>query len=550
MTDTAHSAEDGSFDVIVVGAGFSGLYALHRLRKDGLRVRVLEQAGGVGGTWWWNRYPGARVDFPGGPVYCYTFSEEIVQGWNWEETQPDQPAVLGYLNYVADTLDLRRDIQLETRVEKAVFDESSGRWCVSTSDGETLTAQFLIGALGTLSAPYRPDIPGLDDFAGEVFHTGNWPQDRELDFTGRRVGVIGTGSSAVQAIPELARQAANLTVFQRTPQYTLPARNRPLDPEVASHYRDNWPQIRTEMLEARRGLPPAYTGPPAVKSALDATPEERRAVYEDGWQNGGGRLMSSFTDLLTSAEANETLGEFVREKIREIVHDPAVAEKLIPNYLIGTKRTILDSGYYETYNRENVTLVDLRADPIETITPTGVRTRDGEHPLDVLVLATGYAAITGALLALNPVGRDGRALADEWRDGHRTHLGLAVNGFPNLFIVHGPQSPSVLYNMPMGAERQVDWIADCIQFVRTHDLDTVEADVEAQSAWGERVDELANQTLYPRTDSWYMGSNIPGKPRQFAIHLDGPGFYELLAESARHDYKGFTVGHSPDGPEE
>jgi cation diffusion facilitator CzcD-associated flavoprotein CzcO len=542
MVDTERPAEAAAFDAVVIGAGFSGLYALHRLREDGLRVRVLDQAGGVGGTWWWNRYPGARVDFLGGPLYCYTFSEEIVRGWRWEETQPDQPAVLGYLNYVADTLDLRRDIQLETRVESVAFDESAARWRIVTGDGERLTAQFLIGALGTLSAPYRPDFPGLDDFAGELLHTGQWPQDPQINFAGRRVGVIGTGSSAIQIVPEIARQAAHLSVFQRTPQYTIPARNKPLHSEVTSYYRDNWPQVRTEMLASRRGTPLAFSGPPADRSALDDTPEERRAVYEQGWLHGGVRLMSSYADLLTDAEANETLCDFVRSKIRETVHDPVVAAKLMPTYLIGTKRMILDSGYYETYNRDNVTLVDLLADPLEAITPAGVRTRSGEHhPVDVLVLATGYAAITGALLALNPVGRDCRELADEWRDGARTYLGLAVHGFPNMFLVHGPQSPSVLYNMPLGVERQVDWIVDCIQHARTHHIDTVEADSDAQTAWGEVVQELAGRTLYPRTDSWYMGTNIPGKPRQFAMHLDGPAYYEALTDSARRDYLGFTL---------
>jgi cation diffusion facilitator CzcD-associated flavoprotein CzcO len=535
------SDKDAEFDAVIIGAGYGGMYALHRLRELGLKLRVYDQAGGVGGTWWWNRYPGARVDFLGGPLYCFTFSEDLVRGWDWEETQPDQPAVLAYLNYVADELDLRRDIQLNTRVDKAEFDEGTRRWRIATSDGQQVTAQFLIGALGTLSAPYKPAFPGIEEFAGECYHTGHWPQEKKVEFAGKRVGVIGTGSSGVQSIPEIAKRAGHLTVFQRTAQYAIPARNRALDPEVVRQYRDNWQQTRQEMFASPAGAPIGFAAA-AQRSALEDTPEQRQEVYEALWQKGGAQLLfSSYNDILTNAEANNSLCEFVRSKIRETIHDSTTAEKLLPHYYIGTKRIILDSGYYETFNRDNVTLVDLIGDPIEAIKPTGVRTSSGEHELDMLILATGYDAMTGALLRLNPVGRGGTKLQDKWADGAHTYLGIGVSDFPNLFLIQGPESPSVLYNMPFGGERQGDWIADCIAYMRANDLNAIEATAEAESAWGARVQQIANYTLYPKTDSWYMGANIPGKPRQFAIHLDGIGYFKTLTEVATNHYEGFTT---------
>ncbi|MGQ0481687.1 MAG: flavin-containing monooxygenase [Pseudonocardia sp.] len=531
-------------DAVVIGAGYGGMYALYRLRELGLSVRAYDAADGVGGTWWWNRYPGARVDFPGGPFYCYTFSEELVRGWDWTERLPDQPAVLGYLDYVADQLDLRRDIQLGTVVQSARFDETTARWLVETSHGERVSARFLICAVGTLSAASKPDIPGFDEFAGECFHTGRWPQDLEVDFTGKRVGVIGTGSSGVQAIPVIAREAAHLTVFQRTPQYSIPAGNRPLTPEFVQTARENWSEVRAEMFTTPLGAPLAC-GRPAELLASEHTPEQRRAVYEEFWRDGGlGILFSSYRDLLTDPDANETLAEFVRAKIRETVRDPAIAERLLPDYYIGTKRQILDDGYYETFNRDNVELVDLRAEPIEAITPDGVRTAAGEYPLDTLVLATGYDAMTGALLRIDPVGRGGVTLRDRWAEGPRTYLGVTVAGFPNMFMVHGPESPSVLFNMPLGAELLGDWIADCITHLREQGMTTVEADPTAEPGWGAQVREIAHQTLFPLTDSWYTGANIPGKPRQFGIHLGGIKYHEELAEVAAGGYPGLVFGGS------
>lgn len=533
-------------DAVVIGAGYGGMYALHRLRERGLSVRAYERADGVGGTWWWNRYPGARVDFPGGPFYCYTFSRELAEGWTWTERQPAQPEVLAYLEYVADRLDLRRDIQFGTEIRSARFDETTARWQVTTDAGERISTRFLVCAVGTLSAVNRADMPGLDDFAGECYHTGQWPHDG-VDFAGKRVGVIGTGSSGIQSIPVIARQAAHLTVFQRTAQYSLPAGNHPISPEFVRDCVENWEQYRSEMFLTPLGAP-FICGRPATVRSAEHTPEQRREIYEGFWQEGSlGLLFGSYRDILTDPAANEDLAEFVRSKIREIVHDPAVAEDLLPSYYIGTKRQVIDSGYYETYNRDNVSLVNLRREPFETVTTGGVRTSGGEYPLDVLVLATGYDAMTGALLAMDLVGRDGLSLREKWAEGPSTYLGVTIAGFPNLFMVHGPESPSVLFNMPLGGELLGDWIADCI----VHALkrgDTVEADPTAEPGWGEQVRDLAAKTLYPRTDSWYTGANIAGKPRQFGVHLGAGRYHEQLAQVAAEGYQGLVFsGGDRDG---
>ncbi len=539
MQPTPKATTQGSiehYDAVIIGAGVGGLYALHHLRTMGLSVRVYDGAAGVGGTWWWNRYPGARVDGPGSPFYCYTFSEDLMQEWDWAETQPDQPSVLAYLEYVADRLDLRRDIQLETWIRDACYDEAAQRWTVETSAGVRISAQFLVCAVGTLSAPNSPDIPGIQTFAGECYHTGRWPQT-PVSFAGKRVGVIGTGSSGVQAVPEIAREAAHLTVFQRTPQYSIPARNRPLDPEVTRQVRENWAAIRAQLNANSVGMPFEMS----QRLACEDTPEQRLALYEDLWQKGGFHLLfSSYADLLTNKEANRTLAEFVRGKIREVVRDPKTAEKLMPDYYLGTKRQLLDNGYYETFNRNNVTLVDLREDPIQEITPTGVRTTTGNHSLDMLVLATGFDAITGTLLRLNPKGRDGVSLQEKWRARFDTYLGMMIADFPNLFMIHGPGSPSVLYNMPLGAERESGWIGDCVRYLRERGLGAIEPTPDAEKSWDREVTDLANTTLYPLTDSWYTGANIPGKPRQFCVHLGGPLYFQRLSEVAAKGYEGFV----------
>jgi cation diffusion facilitator CzcD-associated flavoprotein CzcO len=530
---TQHASQ---LDAIIIGAGISGLYALHCLRSAGLSVRAFDAAGGVGGTWWWTRYPGARVDFPGGPFYCYTFSEDLVREFDWPETHPDQATVLAYVNFVADKLDLRRDIQLETSITGAIYNAASQRWDVETGNGARFSAQYLICAVGSLSAVNNPSIRGLETFAGDCFHTARWPHDAAL--AGKRVGVIGTGSSAVQSIPVMAREAEHLMVFQRTPQYVIPAGNRPIDPEVVRHARENWPQIRKQMMNSILGSP----FPRSTRSALDDTEEQRRETYEARWQLGGqGILFYTYGDLMVDRAANQTLCEFVRGKIREIVHKPEVVKKLLPDYDLGTKRLVLDTNYYATFNRDNVELIDLREDPIITITPTGVRTQSGEHPLDVLVLATGFDALSGAFRRLNPRGRDGVALADKWVNRFSTYLGMAIHGFPNLFMIQGPETPSVLWNMPFAAELEADWIRDCILHLREHHIGAIEPAAGVEDDWGREVDSIANQTLFPQNDSWFTGSNIPGKPRQFAIHLNGPEYFKRLDKVASDNYPGFVL---------
>lgn len=535
-TTSAATADVPVLDVAIIGAGIAGMYALHSLRKQGLSVKVYDAASGVGGTWWWNRYPGARVDFPGGPFYCYTFSEDLVREWDWEETQPDRDAVLAYLNHVADKFDLRRDIYLETYINSAEYDEGTQRWTIESSTGVRVSAQFLICAVGTLSAANTPDIPGLESFAGACYHTGLWPQEK-VDFTGKRVGVIGTGSSGIQAIPVIAEAADHLTVFQRTPQYSIPAGNRPVDPEVVRNARADWPAMCRQMMKSPVGSP----FPAAEFSAKDHTPEQRRETYETLWHRGGlGIIFNSYNDVLTDREANDELAEFIREKIRQKVQNPELLKKLLPDYVLGTKRQVLDDGYFEAMCRDNVTLVDLREDAIESITPDGVRTASGEHPVDILVLATGFDAISGAFERLNPRGRGGLTLKEKWSDRFSTYLGMTIPEFPNLFMIHGPESPSVLFNMPLGAELQADWIRDCIGHLRAQGLGAIEAASAAEAAWGEEVAEIASHTLFADSESWYSGSNIPGKHHQFTVYLGGPPFYQRLIDVADKGYQGFV----------
>ncbi len=541
QTQKATAKQNGQskdLDALIIGAGFAGMYALHSLREQGLSAKVYDAAGGVGGTWWWNRYPGARVDFPGGPFYCYTFSEELVQEYDWTETQPDQASVLAYLEHVADKFNLRPDIQLNTRVSGAEYDEASKRWKIETGEGASVSARFLICAVGVLSATNKPDIPGLDIFAGECYHTGQWPHG-QVDFAGKRVGIIGTGSSGIQAIPVIAKEAEHLTVFQRTPQYSIPAGNQAIDADVVQKARDNWPTIRTYMMNSSLGAP----FPGAQISSEEHTADQRQALYQRLWDKGGlGLLFESYTDILTNKETSNELGAFVRSKIGEAVHDPAVAEKLMPDYYFGTKRLIMDEGYFETYNRDNVTLVDLRQDPIDTMTPDGIRAGNEEHPIDILVLATGYDAITGAMERINPRGRGGVTLKEKWADRPGTYLGMTVPDFPNLFMIHGPESPAVLFNMPLGAELQSDWIRDCVTYMDEQGFAAIEPTSDAVAvSWGQEVDAIASHTLFPETDSWYTGANIPGKNRQFAVYLGGPEFYERLAKVAEEGYTGFDL---------
>ncbi|HEY0182260.1 MAG TPA: NAD(P)/FAD-dependent oxidoreductase [Rhodopila sp.] len=527
-----------TFDAVVVGAGFSGLYMLHRLRELGFSTRVYEAGKGVGGTWYWNRYPGARCDSES-YYYSYSFSDEIQQEWEWTCRYPEQPEILRYLNYVADKLDLRRDIQFDTRVTGARYNERTRRWDIETADGGRASATFLITAVGCLSAAQMPDIKGLETFQGEWYHTGTWPHEG-VDFTGKRVGIIGTGSTGIQAIPVIASQAAHLTVFQRTPNFSVPARNALLPVAFQRDVKANYAEIRRKIRESGFGMP----FDPPDRSALDASPEELKQVYDALWEVGGFRfLFNSYSDLITNADANATAADYVRAKIREIVKDPETAEKLSPrSHPIGTKRPPIDTNYYETFNRDNVSLVDIRSSPIQEITPTGIRTSDADHTLDTIVFATGFDAMTGALFNLGIHGRDGAALQEKWADGPHTYLGVATAGFPNLFIITGPGSPSVLSNMPVSIEQHVEWIADCIQYLRDRGLGSIEPTEAAQLAWVAHVNEAASTTLLPQADSWYMGANVPGKPRVFMPYSGGVGAYrQLCAEIAGKGYEGFVT---------
>ncbi len=526
-------------DAIVIGAGFAGLYQLHSLRERlGLRVRVLEAGDGVGGTWFWNRYPGARCDSES-HSYCYTFSPELYREWEWSERYPGPDEIMRYLNHVADRFDLRRDIQLKTRVVGARYDESRQIWSVRTEAGETLTARFLIAAVGCLSSANIPDIPGLDQFTGAWYHTGQWPRDG-VDFTGKRVGQIGTGSTGIQCAPVIAQTAAHLTVFQRTANYSVPAHNSPLTPEFREQVRQRHGELRELMQSTTNGHPFRI----ADRRALDTPPAERLSLYEAAWAKGGLQFRATFKDLLVDKAANDTAAEYLKAKIRAIVKDPATADKLANiDHPYAAKRPPIDSHYFETFNRDNVTLVDIRQSPIDAITPTGIRTRDAEYPLDIIVFATGFDAMTGSLLRLNIEGRDGLRLSDAWAAGPRNYLGLQVAGFPNLFTVTGPGSPSVLCNMPVAIEQHVDWITDCIAYLRAQDLSTIEASDDAMDDWVAKVNAAADATLLPQaTHSWYLGANVPGKPRVFMPYAGGLAQYRRICDEVAADrYRGFQL---------
>jgi cyclohexanone monooxygenase len=526
------------FDAIVIGAGISGLYMLYRLRRMGLSARVFERGSGVGGTWFWNRYPGARCDVES-LDYSYSFSAELEQEWEWTERYPTQSEILRYLNHVADRFDLRRDIQLNTTVANAAFADDRDRWMVTTADGQAHTARYCIMAVGCLSSVNEPEFKGLDSFEGRWYQTSRWPHEG-VDFHGQRVGCIGTGSSGIQAIPQIARQAEHLFVFQRTPNFSIPARNAPLDPEAQRQVKSTYPERRQKARASRAGL----SLDPPLRSALEDSPEERQRVFEAGWRRGGiGSVNGAYNDLLTSMDANQTVAEFVRGKIRETVHDPAVAQLLTPvDYPFGTKRLCVDIDYFETYNRDTVTLVDLRRDPIEEIVPTGLRTRSTQFALDSIVFAIGFDAMTGPLFDIDIRGSGGAPLKQKWADGPRTYLGLATAGFPNLFMITGPGSPSVLSNMVVSIEQHVEWIAECLGYLREHQVERIEADLDAENAWVDHVNEVASRTLYPLANSWYMGANIPGKPRIFMPYIGGVGAYrQKCDEVAAHGYAGFRL---------
>jgi cyclohexanone monooxygenase len=536
----AENGQAAELDAIIVGAGFSGLYMLYSLRELGLSARVLEQGGGVGGTWYWNRYPGARCDSES--VY-YMFSDhmsrEILDEWNWSERYAAQPEILRYLEFVTDRMDLRKDIQFNAKVTAAAYDAGRNRWDVTLEDGGTLSAQFLVTAVGCLSATNTPKFPGIDTFEGQSYHTGAWPHEG-VDFTGKRVAVIGTGATGVQAVPEIAKQAAHVYVFQRTPNYDIPGRNKPLQADYAARVKADYPDLWQKARLSGFGLPYEVE----QRSAVDFTPEERQPIFEAAWAKGGFYMgLETFSDYLVSKESNDTVSEFIRDKIRAMINDPATGELLAPkDHPFFTKRPPLENGYYESFNRDNVTLLDARSAPIEEITPRGVRTGEGEYDVDAIVYATGFDAMTGTLFRMGITGRDGLRLRDKWADGPRTYLGLTTHGFPNLFVITGPQSPSVLSNMPVAIEQNVEWIAGLIEYMRGHDLDVAEPAREAEDKWVAHHDEVAAATLLLGTDSWWVGANIPGKPRTLYPYVGGVGPFRVICqEVAEKGYEGLEL---------
>ena len=528
------------FDAVIVGAGFAGLYALYRLRELGLSARLFEDAAGVGGTWFWNRYPGARCDTES-LQYSYQFSEALQQEWEWSERYATQPEIERYLNHVADRFGLRDHIRLNARVERIEYDEAIRRWSIETGDGARTEATFCVMATGCLSAPTVPKIEGLETFAGPQYHTARWP-DETIDFSSLRVGILGTGSSAMQVIPLIAEVARHVSVFQRTANYAVPAWNGPLDPDYLRNFKAHYADNRRKAKQLVSGFLCRYNG----SSALEASPEERDEEYERRWLDGGIGYLAAFADITTNDEANRTAADFVHRKIRAIVKDPAVAELLIPNSVIGCKRLCCHAGYYDTFNRDNVSLVDVKSQPIDRITEDGVVVAGQTYRLDALVLATGFDAMTGALNKIEISGRDGLLLRDKWADGPRAYLGAASAGFPNLFIVTGPGSPSVLTNMVPTIEQHVDFIVGCIEYMREHGLETVEPDVAAEDAWTAYNDEVAHRTLRYDCTSWYLGSNIPGKKRVFMPFVAGlPAFISKCEEVVASGYKGFNFTEPP-----
>src|SRR5258705_9871592 len=538
VSSKSHAAGSESYDVVAVGAGFAGMYMLHRLRGQGLSARVYEQGGDVGGTWYWNRYPGARCDVES-MQYSYSFSDELQQEWDWSERYAPQPEILKYANHVADRFKLRPDIALNTRVDRAAFDENANSWSVTTSDGNTATAKYVVLATGCLSNARMPDIKGLSGFKGKVYHTGHWPHER-IDFTGQRVAVIGTGSSEIQSVPVIAEQASHLTVFQRSENFAIPAHNAALTSEEREAVRANYPEIRRfAREEARNGI---YTEMPD-RGALDDGDNERRARYESRWNYGGLTFMAVYNNLALDKVANDTAADFVREKIAEIVRDPQTAKLLQPNnHPIGSKRICVDTDYFATFNRPNVTLVDIKSNPIEEILPNAVRTAAGDYEVDTLVLATGFDAMTGSVAKIDISGRKGQTLNQKWAEGPKTYLGLMSAGFPNLFIITGPGSPSVLSNMIVSIEQHVDWITDCISYMRDRGFEAMEANRNAEDSWVAHVNEVAHTTLYPQANSWYMGANIPGKPQIFMPYIGGVGAYrQICNDVAAKGYEGFAM---------
>ena len=526
-----------SVDVVVVGAGFSGLYLLLRLQRAGFSTRCFERGDGVGGTWYWNRYPGARCDVES-MQYSFGFDEELQQEWDWPEKFSAQADILKYANYVADSFDLRKNIVLETEVRSAHFDEAARLWSIETDSGETFTAQHFVMAGGCISTAQIPKFAGLDSYKGETYHTGRWPHD-EVSFAGKRVAVIGTGSTGIQAIPTIAKEAKHLTVFQRQANFSIPARNMPMTGDYANSWKNGYADKRAEM----RYMPNGVLREVNEKSALDANEEERQATFETRWEAGTGAFLGAFNDILTNKASNDTMSEFVRGKIRSIVKDPVTAEVLCPTtHPIGTKRICIDDGYYQTFNRDNVELVDISDAPIERLTEQGLQVGGRAFEFDAIVFATGFDAMTGTLFKVDIRGRHGLALKQKWEAGPRTYLGLMSESFPNMFMITGPGSPSVKGNMMNSIEQHVDLVVDTLIHMREQGLETIEPELGAENEWVDHVQEVANKTLFPLANSWYMGANIPGKPRLFMPYIAGVGSYRRTCEEiVANDYRGFRL---------
>ena len=541
VTRPERPAEAGTvFDAIVVGAGFAGMYMLHRLSGLGFSARVYEAGGGVGGTWYWNRYPGARCDVES-MQYSFSFSEELDQEWNWSEKYAPQSEILSYANHVADRFDLRRHIMFDTRVTAATFDEVEKCWRVETDRGDKVSAKFCVMAVGCLSAPNRPSFKGLEDFRGAIYHTGEWPHEG-VDFTGLRVGVIGTGSSAIQSIPIIAQQASALTVFQRTATYSVPARNEKLTPEYRQSIKADYPALRAKA----RARPTGFYFPFNMKPALEASPEERKKQYEEAWARGGLPFLGAYGDLLFEKAANDTIADFARRKIRSIVKDPKTAQLLCPDNILGCKRLCVDTGYFETYNLPHVRLVDVSKTPIERFTENGIEVNGVEHPLDAIVCATGFAAMTGSFDKIRITGRKGLTLAEKWQAGPRAYLGVASVGFPNLLLITGPGSPSVLASMIQAIEQHVDWMADCMGHMRDIGAQTIEPILEDEDAWVEHVNDVSTVSLRSTCSSWYVGANIPGRPRVFMPYIGGfPVYVQKCNEVMSGGFKGFVLEGAP-----
>ena len=527
---------DAVFDAVIVGAGFAGMYMLHRLRGLGFTARVYEAGGGVGGTWYWNRYPGARCDVES-MQYSFSFSEELDQQWDWSEKYAPQPEILSYANHVADRFDLRSHIVFDTRVTSANFDEAAKCWRIETDRGDRVSAKFCIMAVGCLSAANHVPFKGRDDFRGPIYHTGEWPHGG-VDFTGLRVGVVGTGSSAIQSIPIIAQQASHLTVFQRTATYSVPAWNEKLTPEYRSSVKASYPALRAKA----RARPTGFYFPFNMKPALEATPEERERQYEEAWEQGGLPFLGAYGDLLFEKAANDTIAEFARNKIRSIVKNPATAELLCPDNVFGCKRLCVDTGYFETYNLPHVKLVDVSKTPIERFTADGIEVDGSEYKLDAIVCATGFAAMTGSFDRIKITGRNGQTLAEKWRAGPRAYLGVATVGFPNLFTITGPGSPSVLASMIQAIEQHVDWMADCMAHLRDIGAATIEPVQADEDEWVEHVNEVSKVSLRSTCSSWYVGANIPGRPRVFMPYIGGfPVYVQKCNEVMTNGFEGFVI---------